>query len=108
MEDRKEDFMDDIFKKMNSVSRAVNSVSNVADSGRRLKNNVGGMTGSSSKKQTKKQQAADDPNSWKCSCKSVNTTNFCAKCGKARPACPECGTFVANDSKFCPDCGTKI
>jgi membrane protease subunit (stomatin/prohibitin family) len=107
MVEKKEDFMSDIFNKINSVSRAVNSVSNVADSSRRLKNNVGGMTKSSSKKTTKK-QVEDDPNSWKCACKSVNTTNFCAKCGKARPACPECGAFVASDNKFCPDCGTKI
>jgi membrane protease subunit (stomatin/prohibitin family) len=99
--------MGDIFSKINSVSRAVNSVSNVADSSRRLKNNVGGMTNNSGKKQAK-QQVASDPNSWKCSCKSVNNTNFCSKCGKARPACPECGSFVATDTKFCPDCGTKI
>jgi len=41
-----------------------------------------------------------DPNSWVCSCGSVNNGKFCPNCG--READP------ANPPKFCPECGTKM
>ncbi len=55
--------------------------------------------------------AAPAANSWTCECGAVNTGNFCAQCGKAKPApaapagswtC-ECG--AVNTGKFCPQCG---
>ena len=52
--------------------------------------------------------AAPAADSWSCECGAVNTGNFCAQCGKAKPApagswtC-ECG--AVNTGKFCPQCG---
>ena len=52
--------------------------------------------------------AAPAANGWTCECGAVNTGNFCAQCGKAKPApagswtC-ECG--AVNTGKFCPQCG---
>ena len=45
---------------------------------------------------------------WTCTCFSVNTLNFCPKCGRQRPIsdtwyCPRCGTVSAYN--FCGHCG---
>ena len=70
-------------------------------------------------KQQKKSVPNDtgDPNSWTCSCGSVNTTRFCPSCGQKRPEkaavafCGECG-YKLEDSelsaKFCPNCGAPL
>lgn len=56
-------------------------------------------------------QAAGAAISWTCACGSVNSGNFCPKCGAAKPApqpqpatwtC-ECGSV--NSGNFCPKCG---
>lgn len=49
-------------------------------------------------------------NTWKCSCGTENTANFCSECGKKRPDAPlgwtcECGTL--NKGRFCINCGKK-
>lgn len=46
--------------------------------------------------------------SWKCTCGSLNSDNFCPECGAKRPdpnewVCPVCKK--KNTSKFCPACG---
>lgn len=49
-------------------------------------------------------------NSWTCSCGAVNTGNFCAECGIAKPA-PQagwtCSCGAVNQGKFCQECGAK-
>lgn len=45
---------------------------------------------------------------WTCTCFSINTLNFCPKCGRQRPIsntwiCPKCGTASAYN--FCGHCG---
>ena len=48
---------------------------------------------------------------WDCSCGSLNKSNFCLDCGKAKPArasgfrCLTCGA-PNEDTKFCTSCGT--
>ena len=59
------------------------------------------------------QAAAQQPaaNSWTCSCGAVNTGNFCATCGKGKPApAPAanswtCSCGAVNTGNFCPQCG---
>ena len=46
---------------------------------------------------------------WTCSCGSINTLNFCPRCGNQRPIsstwnCPRCGTLCMFN--FCGNCGT--
>ncbi len=51
---------------------------------------------------------------WTCECGNVNTTPFCPKCGRERPAaqasayCPHCGKPVPAGSNFCPHCGKQL
>jgi len=49
-----------------------------------------------------------EASSWKCSCGTVNTGNFCSNCGSKKPAgewiC-SCGT--KNSGNFCSGCGAK-
>ena len=62
------------------------------------------------------QQNAENENSWKCSCGSINTTRFCPSCGLEKPEhvgrsfCPECGFDLSDkvSSRFCPNCGTAL
>lgn len=48
-----------------------------------------------------------------CSCGKVNTGNFCTDCGSKKPEqakkrfCTNCGAELAENAKFCPECGTK-
>ena len=67
--------------------------------------------------QAAQQQVNPPQGSWKCSCGSVNTGNFCPNCGNKKPEatglkfCPNCGNAFpdpANPPKFCPNCGNKI
>lgn len=50
---------------------------------------------------------------WTCSCGKVNTGNFCTDCGSKKPEqakkrfCTNCGAELAENAKFCPECGTK-
>ncbi len=63
--------------------------------------------------QQQKMQQAPVADSWKCSCGSTATGNFCPQCGSKKPT-PQpaagswrcaCGTTVTGN--FCPNCGAK-
>ncbi|MBQ3916152.1 MAG: SPFH domain-containing protein [Ruminococcus sp.] len=46
--------------------------------------------------------------SWTCSCGKTNTGNFCADCGKSKPAPAgswTCSCGASNTGKFCAECG---
>lgn len=54
------------------------------------------------------QNTAQNGNTWNCSCGTVNTGNFCASCGKAKPAPVgswKCSCGKENTGKFCAECG---
>ncbi len=60
--------------------------------------------------QAASQQAAPAAaaNTWKCSCGAVNTGNFCAECGAAKPVDGwKCSCGAVNKGKFCSECGAK-
>ena len=56
---------------------------------------------------------AQQGDSWKCSCGSVNTGKFCPECGAKKPyyRCNKCGWEPADPTKppkFCPECGDRF
>lgn len=57
--------------------------------------------------------AAQSANSWTCACGAANSGNFCSECGSKKPEAPKkrfctnCGYELGENSKFCPECGTK-
>ena len=54
------------------------------------------------------QQMQNAPaNSWKCSCGTVATGNFCTECGSPRPTGWTCSCGAVNKGKFCSECGKK-
>lgn len=76
-------------------------------------NAAGGAAGSSMQtllqmQQMQQAQAQQAANGWTCACGQVNTGNFCASCGKPKPA-PEgawtCACGAQNTGKFCASCG---
>ena len=44
--------------------------------------------------------------SWKCTCGSVNSGNFCPQCGSKKPEDWVCSCGNVNKGKFCSECGT--
>lgn len=63
--------------------------------------------------QAQQAQTVQSQDSWKCSCGAVCTGKFCTECGSKKPEtikrfCTECGHEVAQDAKFCPNCGNKL
>jgi hypothetical protein len=66
--------------------------------------------------------AVIDLNSWKCACGSLNTGQFCPKCGSEKPVpvvehksapaqpsyCKQCGKVLSIGARFCRNCGTKV
>lgn len=50
---------------------------------------------------------------WQCECGAMNTTKFCAECGKPKPVAPAastngawtCSCGATNTTKFCAECG---
>lgn len=57
------------------------------------------------------QQAAQQnqaANSWKCSCGTVNTGNFCSGCGSKKPENTSwtCSCGTTNTGRFCSNCGS--
>lgn len=57
---------------------------------------------------TQSAQQAPSGNSWKCSCGSVNSGNFCVNCGKPKPqkgGSWTCSCGKENQGKFCMNCG---
>ena len=79
-------------------------------------NAAGGAAGSSMQtllqmqqmQQAQAQQAAAAATGWTCACGAQNNGNFCASCGKPKPA-PEgawtCECGAQNTGKFCASCG---
>lgn len=63
-----------------------------------------------------------DPKTWKCACGSLNTGQFCPKCGSKKPApvveqmsapvqpafCRQCGKVLSIGARFCRNCGTEV
>jgi len=58
-----------------------------------------------------------DASYWVCDCGEENKSNFCPKCGKAKPAaipqykCDKCGWLpddTTNPPNFCPECGNPF
>lgn len=46
----------------------------------------------------------------KCNAPLANNAKFCPECGtaiSAEKSCSKCGSKIKPDAKFCPDCGTK-
>ena len=54
-------------------------------------------------------EVVNNTGTWTCpKCNNINTTQFCPKCGTARPSvwyCPNCGK--ENSGNFCVACGNK-
>ncbi len=44
--------------------------------------------------------------SWKCTCGSANSGNFCPRCGNKKPEDWVCSCGNVNKGKFCSECGT--
>ncbi|MDO4581207.1 MAG: SPFH domain-containing protein [Bacillota bacterium] len=69
--------------------------------------------------QAQQQAAAAAPavpaaDAWTCACGAAASGNFCAACGKPRPAavaaafCSKCGAKLSEGSKFCAACGAPV
>ncbi|MDD3401058.1 MAG: SPFH domain-containing protein [Eubacteriales bacterium] len=57
------------------------------------------------------QKKPEAPDSWTCSCGTVNTGKFCSECGKKKSdtnTCPQCGYKLDGPAKFCPECGHRF
>lgn len=54
-------------------------------------------------------QQAQSGDSWKCSCGTENTGNFCSNCGGKKPADStwKCSCGTENSGNFCSNCGGK-
>jgi len=62
------------------------------------------------------------PKTWKCACGSMNTGEFCTRCGGKKPApvveqkstpaqlafCRQCGSALSIGARFCCNCGTEV
>ena len=80
--------------------------------------NVGDLFSMGGRQQNQPGQVStDNPNSWTCSCGSVNTTKFCPSCGQRKPEqpkaafCGECGYRLSeaeSSARFCPNCGSPL
>ena len=59
--------------------------------------------------QQQMEKNANEPSSWRCSCGTVATGNFCPECGTKKPAEDGwgCSCGAVNKGKFCPECGKK-
>lgn len=77
-------------------------------------NAAGGFMESASRTNAAQMQAQAQvqaaSNTWKCSCGTENTGNFCNNCGKAKPAPSgqwRCSCGNVNTGNFCGNCGAK-
>ncbi len=50
--------------------------------------------------------APTNNSSWKCTCGSMNSGNFCPRCGNKKPEDWVCSCGNVNKGKFCSECGT--
>jgi membrane protease subunit (stomatin/prohibitin family) len=75
--------------------------------GMNMAQNAGGVNAGQLYQMSQQQQAAAD--SWKCTCGTVNTGNFCTECGAKKPEASEegwtCSCGTVNKGKFCTECG---
>ncbi len=80
-------------------------------------NTAGGFMASASQTNSQQMQqqaqAQNAGNTWKCSCGTENTGNFCNNCGSKKPA-PQnagvqwrCSCGTVNTGNFCGNCGAK-
>jgi membrane protease subunit (stomatin/prohibitin family) len=73
--------------------------------------NFMGAASQTNAQQMQAQQAqAQQAGSWKCSCGTVNTGNFCNNCGGQKPAPAgqwRCSCGAVNTGNFCNNCGAK-
>ena len=55
------------------------------------------------------QQAGGNTDSWKCSCGTTNSGNFCQNCGAKKPSDNSwrCSCGATNSGNFCQNCGAK-
>ncbi len=57
------------------------------------------------------QQEPQEAEKWTCSnCKAIVSGKFCSECGtkkNEKTVCKKCGTQLAPNTKFCPECGEK-
>lgn len=74
----------------------------------------GGFMGAASQTNAAAMQSqaaqAQSANTWKCSCGTENTGNFCNNCGKPKPAPAgqwRCSCGAVNTGNFCSGCGAK-
>lgn len=71
--------------------------------------NAQALYGMAAQQQAQQVQTAPAAGSWKCSCGTVVTGNFCPECGTKKPAEStwKCACGHVNTGKFCPECGAK-
>ena len=75
--------------------------------------NAGGINARELYAMGQQKAPAQQGDSWKCSCGSVNTGKFCPECGSKKPyyRCNKCGWEPADPTKppkFCPECGDRF
>ena len=75
--------------------------------------NAGGINAQQLFAMGQQKAPAQQGDSWKCSCGSVNTGKFCPECGSKKPyyRCNKCGWEPADPTKppkFCPECGDRF
>jgi len=90
---------------LNKANQIMNTANNTAYNANRTKNTMSRMTDSA--KRSKEQKVAEKALEWKCECGKKTSSKFCDSCGKAKPACPNCGA-APTGGKFCGDCGSAM
>ena len=78
--------------------------------GLNMANQAGGVNTQSLFNMANQQKEAQtvSPNSWTCTCGTVNTGKFCVECGKPNPKSPwVCSCGQENTGKFCSQCGKE-
>lgn len=70
--------------------------------------NAGNLYNMAASQNAAQQQPVSGGNTWKCSCGSTNSGNFCVNCGKPKPqkgGSWTCSCGKENQGKFCMNCG---
>ena len=78
--------------------------------GLNMANQAGGVNTQSLFNMANQQKEAQtvSPNTWTCTCGTVNTGKFCVECGKPNPKSPwVCSCGQENTGKFCSQCGKE-
>ena len=87
---------------LNNLNDVLNTANKTASTANRTKSTAKTLTGAGKDKKDKQKEPV-----WKCACGKKSSAKFCAKCGKPKPVCPQCGVDIKG-AKFCPECGTAI